>query len=138
MNESRWNEHVSSDLADRLIDKREKLAYFVVTASVAVTVFTLNNMNDANGIVRGQGLGPWLLSGCILLLVSAGLSLSTVLVRHDQYSRWLTIKDTGDPEGAIDRAMTHWENYIRRVRVLMVGTFVIGMGLIVGTFSAAL
>jgi hypothetical protein len=88
------------ELTDRLIEKREKLQYFIITAATAVTVFTFNDFNKPLGLLRS---GPaWLpLLGWLLLTTSSGLSLYVLRKRHD--ISWLNLSMRYD--GAVSPLM---------------------------------
>src|SRR5919106_5268954 len=92
------------DLADRLIEKREKFQYFVITGATAVIVFTFNNFNDPNGVLR---LGPHVITivGWGLLLVSAAAALLLFPLRHARYAGFLDLLEAGQrhPTGELLR-----------------------------------
>ncbi len=103
---SGWDLRLSSELGDKLIEKREKLSYFMVTASVGVIVFTFNNLNKPDSVLRVRpGTRGFMIWGSISLLLAALASLYGIYERHGQYARWLTIQDHGDAEGKISRRM---------------------------------
>jgi hypothetical protein len=76
------------DLADRLIEKRERLHYFIVTASAVVLLFSLGLLKQPHHRVGGYAKVATVFGG-ILLLLSAGAALGGILYRHRIYSQYL-------------------------------------------------
>jgi hypothetical protein len=76
------------DLADRLIEKRERLHYFIVTASAAVLLFSLGLLKQPHHRVGGCAKVATVFGG-ILLLLAAGTALGGILYRHRIYSQYL-------------------------------------------------
>jgi hypothetical protein len=74
-----------ADIEDKLVEKREKLAYFIITASAALIAFTFNNLNSPNDVLRKAPL-CLLLVGWALLLLAAAVSLFIIRKRHTTYA----------------------------------------------------
>lgn len=75
---------LADELAEKLIEKREKLQYFIITASVAIIAFTFSNLNPGTGLLR-DGSASLAIAGWALLLLAAGCSLLLIRARHEVY-----------------------------------------------------
>jgi hypothetical protein len=87
MTEPNENHRHADDLTDRLLDKKEKLHYFLVTASAAVIVFTFNDLNAPKG--RLQEARSLVVVGWVFLLVAMFASLLLIFLRQRQYDRFI-------------------------------------------------
>ncbi len=78
----------ADELADKLFERRERLAYFLITGSTAIIAFTVTQLNQKNGPLRSASI-PWLAVGWAGLLLSAGSSLMLIWRRHQAYALYL-------------------------------------------------
>jgi len=126
-----WDVRLSSELGDKLIERREKFNYFIVTAAVSVVVFTFNNLNKDSTLFKGRSdLRGFLVWGCIGLLGAALLALYSIYERHRQYARWLSIQDHGDPKGRIASRMDRADVSLTVASAGIPTAFLAGMSLL--------
>jgi hypothetical protein len=78
----------ADELADRLLERRERLAYFLITGGTAIIAFTVTQLNQTNGALR-EGPVIWLAIGWLGLLLSAGCSLMLIWKRHRSYALYI-------------------------------------------------
>jgi len=126
-------------LTDKLIDKTEKLNYFIVTAGTAVLVFTFRDFNSASGLLR---LAPiWLVAaGWGALLVSALSSLGTVRQGHLLYRLYIRIRNQGRQTtnpGEACRVQRIYA-YMRLGEFMMIAAFLVGISGLVTAYITAL
>jgi hypothetical protein len=128
---------VRDDLADRLIEKREKFQYFIITGATAVIVFTFNNFNEPNGVLR-LGPHPLTIVGWILLLLAAAAALGLFPLRHARYAGFLDLLEAGQrkPTGELLLKEQRSRSLVRFVEGVMGLAFVAGIGAI--TIAAAI
>jgi hypothetical protein len=128
---------VRDDLSDRLIEKREKFQYFIITGATAVIVFTFNNFNEPNGVLR---LGPhWLtIGGWLVLLISAAAALFLFPLRHSRYAGFLDLLEAGQrqPTGDKLRKEKRSRRLVRLTEWVMGVAFITGVGAL--TVAAAI
>jgi len=76
------------ELADRLIEKRERLHYFVITGSAGVIAFTIANLRASPS---GLGLGARVaeFAGGGVLLFAGAVALFAIFDRHRVYADYL-------------------------------------------------
>jgi hypothetical protein len=127
------------DLTHRLFELREKLNYFLITASTAVVVFTFNNLNSAQGTL-GRASHILIAIGFGGMIGASGASLIVLYLRHSQYRRYLQIR--------YDGRVTPNEEELRQVRkaeTLMLfwtgalaASFVVGMGFLSAAYVQGL
>jgi hypothetical protein len=128
------------DLTDRLIEKRERFQYFIVTASTAVLVFTFNNFNQPDGILR---LGPrWLvIVGWFALLLAAAAALLQIALRHERYWRYIKTREAGAVRPRDDEEQG-WVDVTRKIivgaRWAMAILFVAGVGCLTTAAAVAI
>src|SRR5947208_77768 len=124
----------ADELADRLIERRERLAYFLITSSTAIIAFTVTQLGQTDGPLRGASI-PWLAVGWAGLLLSAGASLLLIWYRHESYSLYLDeLYGHSYSEKQLARS-------VRRVvlfQKIALALFFIGSGIEFGTWAAAL
>ncbi len=128
------------ELTDKLIEKREKLNYFIVTAATAVIVFTFKDFNDRSGLLHSVTL--WIpASGWVVLLISAGCALFALRRRHTlvsinqdwRYANRISPKDVTEA-----RRIRVNTRLVKVSDFLMGLLFVVGMGLLGIAYSSAL
>jgi hypothetical protein len=78
----------ADELTDKLVERRERLAYFLITSATAIIAFTVTQLGQTDGPLRGASI-PWLAAGWAGLLLSAGASLLLIWYRHESYSLYL-------------------------------------------------
>jgi hypothetical protein len=76
------------ELADKLIERRERLAYFLITGGTTIIAFTVTQLNEKGGPLREASI-PWLSIGWLVLLLSAGSSLMLIWKRHQSYALYI-------------------------------------------------
>ena len=136
---SGWDLRLSSELGDKLIEKREKLSYFMVTASIGVIVFTFNNLNKKDSILRIRaGTRVFMIWGSVALLLAALAALYSIYERHRQYARWLTVQDHGDPEGKISRRMDRADIALSAAAIGLPTAFLTGMSLLLVAYMRSI
>lgn len=134
----RFDPGLAEEMADKLIDKREKLEYFIVTASTAIIVFTFNDFNNPNGLLQ-RGSGSMTLAGWLVLLLASALALYGLRARHWVYSQAIAdmrLSHSLPPVRMkkVRRAQTRiiWASH------LMWGAFVLGTAMLARSYSLAL
>jgi hypothetical protein len=126
----------ADDLADKLLEKREKLQYFIVTASTASVVFSFNN---ASGLLRKSSV--WLaLAAWGALLLAAGLALFSIRERHKRYTIWVDTLYQGKSElSEEDRRKTNRSQRASgRAEPVILALFVTGITLLAISFGVGL
>lgn len=124
-------------LTDRLNERREKLNYFLVTASVAVIAFTLKTALDRQSLFPGGRL-ILVAIGCILLLLTSGLSLWYVWTRHGQEWKYIELGLYGDDVETANTAMDKTLKAMRQRAAVMVGLFLSGIGFLALAYLLAI
>jgi hypothetical protein len=128
------------ELGDKLVEKREKLEYFITGASTAVIVFSFNDFNNADGVLQS---GPLCLTmiAWFLLLMAPAFALLAIRRRHDQYAisqEWLrqnrSVPQNDAEKGKIKRGRLVTQLGDR----LMVAFFISGMAVLAVSYSVAL
>lgn len=76
------------ELADKLIERRERLAYFLITGGTTIIAFTVTQLNQEDGTLREAPI-LWLSIGWLGLLLSAGSSLMLIWKRHQSYASYV-------------------------------------------------
>ena len=132
----RFDPGLAEEMADRLIEKREKLQYFLVTAATAVIVFTFNDFNDPQGILQ-EGSVRLTLAGWLVLLLSSALALYGLRARHWVYSRAIADMRSEDPL-PLEQKRAGVQTRIIWASHLMWAFFIIGTGLMAFSYSLAL
>jgi hypothetical protein len=125
----------TDDLADRLIDKREKLQYFVVTGSTAILAFTIATLRDAVDSI-GACTRVALVTGGMLLLAAAGIALYAIFKRHRVYAEYLD-----ERLGRAPKTPEHHQAVRRQFELLeawMMGLFYLGVVVLVGVNAVEL
>jgi hypothetical protein len=123
-------------LADKLIEKRERLLYFIVTASTAVIAFTFNNLSSSAGILHAAP--AWLpISGWALLLLAAGAALYLIRRRHKEYFRYIDELYGRRPSPSEIEVMA-FRKLVARFELLMMSLFLVGVLLLVIAYAIAL
>jgi hypothetical protein len=82
------------DLADKLLDKREKFAYFLITAMAFIVAFTFGDFSDRNGVLHHAPVGLVAI-GYVVLVLSSIFSLYVIRARHETYTQNLRILESG-------------------------------------------
>jgi hypothetical protein len=128
------------ELTDKLIEKREKLEYFIITAAIAVIVFTFKDFNDQHGLLHL--VDPWVpAAGWIVLLAASGCALFALRRRHSlisinqdwRYENRTSAKDEREAW------RIKWNTRLNRASDLLMGIlFVSGMSLVGAAYTAAL
>lgn len=124
------------EIEDRLVEKRERLNYFIITASTAVIAFTFNNLNSPEGILRqGSLLQP--LTGWSLLFLASVAALYLIRRRHTEYARYLDElhKRTTPPS---ENVRARYRDRIAIVEFFMIEFFLAGMALLIIAHAVAL
>lgn len=139
----KWSKELSASLGDKLIDKRERLGYWTVTACTAVVVFTLNNLNHPQGLLRQSGEPVLIAYGCLFLIYAAGGSLYLIWERHRQYSRYLQMEDAllenrAEDVARLDSALTKYQGRMSDVQLLVWMIFSLGMLTLVFAYTLSL
>jgi hypothetical protein len=124
------------DLADLLIEKRERLGYFIVTGSTAILAFTVASLKDSI-----EGLGAItriaLIVGGLLLLAAAGLALFAIRQRHRVYADYLD-----EIQGITPKMPEAKKHSIRIIPALLepwtIGVFYLGVVVLVVVNTIAL
>jgi hypothetical protein len=119
---------------DKIADRREKLDYFYISASVAILVFTFNNFNAKNGILQQAPL--WLVeAGWGALILAAICPLYVMRLRLDRFAMRMD-ELSGLPVKDRDRAR------IKRLRArrtwaerVMTFLFLIGIAVLALTYG---
>lgn len=135
-----WSLKLSSELRDKLIDKREKFGYFLVTASVGVIVFVFKDLNNKDGVLRQDfdQIRDRVLWGCGMLLTAAILALYLIYERHRQYYRWLASQDHPERAEAMNKKMDWVDRVMSVASLLLPVAFMAGMILLVVAYARAL
>jgi hypothetical protein len=127
------------ELTDKLIEKREKLLYFIITACTGIMVFTFNSLNNPDGFLHHSPRWPIML-GWGTLIISSVISLYLLHIRQDLY--WLNLKiryeKREEPsEGEIkDIKKTH--NKMKILQVIIILSFIIGVIFFATAYTIAL
>jgi hypothetical protein len=125
-------------LTEKLIEKREKLEYFMVTAATAVIVFTLNDFNKMDGVLRSANR-TLLLAGWACLLAAAGFALFAIRSRHSVYSLAIDVIRAGTPlEPDKDAKRVAKQKWIGRALNGMAVLFVAGVAVLALAYVFAL
>jgi hypothetical protein len=128
------------ELSDKLIEKREKLEYFIITASTAVIVFSFNDFNKADGVLQGGALWLTMLAWSLLLL-APGFALLAIRRRHGQYAisqEWLR-QNRSAPRDDAERSRIERGKLGVKVGDQLMGAFFIGgMAVLALSYSFAL
>lgn len=116
----------ADELAERLIERREKLNYFLATASIAVIAFSLKTALDSRRIFSGAGkvFVAW---GCLLLLISAAGSLRVIRFRHSQAWTYIDRALYQDNRAGADQEMEQRQEGMRVTARAMSYLFILGM-----------
>ena len=134
------NELVIDELTDKLIEKREKLDYFIVTAATAVIVFTFKDFNDPKGLLHTVSL--WVpAAGWVVLLMASGCALFSLKRRHTLNSISLDWRYEGRKAPKDEHELKRINRNLHWVKVsdfLMGCLFVAGMALLGLGYSLAL
>lgn len=98
---------------EKFVETKQKLTYFLITASVAVVAFTMNFFVDhtsADGRVGRITLESALLVAAALAgLITAGLSLLTLRLEHSSYRLHLRYRyERKTWELLTEEQQTHW------------------------------
>jgi TRAP-type C4-dicarboxylate transport system permease small subunit len=113
-----------ADIEDKLVEKREKLAYFIITASAALTAFTFNNLNSPDDVLRKAPL--WvLLVGWALLLLAAAVSLLIIRKRHTTYAEVIE-ESRGQAERPSEESVIAYRRSMRRFEAVTMALFFAG------------
>ena len=127
------------DLADKLLDKKEKFAYFLITAMTFIIVFTFNDFNASSGVLR---LAPlWLVGlGWGVLITSSLLPLYVIRVRQDAYALNLRILESGRTQATPEEAARFEQIQGRSKAAERLGSslFVAGVGLLASAYVVGL
>jgi hypothetical protein len=124
----------ADELADKLIERRERLAYFLITGSTAIIAFTVTQLNRSNGPLRTASI-PWLTVGWLGLLLSAGSSLMLIWRRHQAYALYLDSLYGVQTE---DKERTKAQDRVNRWQMAGLAFFFLGSLVEVATWSVAL
>jgi hypothetical protein len=128
----------AEELTDKLIDKREKLQYFIITASTAVIVFSFNDFNKAQGTLRHGPLNL-IMGGWIVLLLASAFSLYALRARQWVYGRAIDEIRGTDPLKEEDKTrIGKVQTRIRWAGNLMSACFVGGVTLLAFAYVFAL
>jgi len=128
------------ELSDKLIEKREKLEYFLISASTAVLVFSFNDFNKNEGLLQAGPLWLTMVSWSLLLL-SPGFGLLAIRRRHGQYAisqEWLRENRTKPRDAKEKSKIERGKLSIRAGDLLMSVCFVAGIGVLALSYSLAL
>jgi len=83
--------HDLDELADRLVERRERLSYYMIGAAAGVLVFVLNSLNSPTAVLTISPRGLIVLS-CALLISAAATSLYLIWERQNNYWHYLDIR----------------------------------------------
>lgn len=127
------------ELTDKLIEKSEKLNYFIVTANTALLVFTFNDFNSPSGVLHDAP--EWLLSVAWgSLIVASVASLSIVRQGHRLYRLHIKIlnDNRASPNTEELAAITRMYRHVAAAELLMIWFFVAGVVGLVSSYLVAL
>ena len=129
----------TDEITDKLIDKEQKLNYFLVTASTAILVFTFNDFNSPRGLLQSAPLGL-VASGWALLIISAVASLYIVREGHKLYRMYIKLRNQGLDEPTPEMRCIVERIYDRRelAERIMIGGFVLGILGLASAYIAAM
>lgn len=128
------------ELGDKLIEKREKLEYFLITASTAVIVFSFNDFNRKDGLLQGGHLWLTMIAWSLLLLSPAG-GLLAIRRRHTQYAlsqQWLREERHQAKDEKEKRKIERGTKLIQAGDSLMALSFLLGIAILALSYSYAL
>lgn len=125
------------ELTERLNERREKLNYFIVTASIAIIAFTLKTALDARTVFVGWRLAL-VGSGSFLLLIAAGGSLWMVRLRHAQSWRYIDLAKYKEDVAAANRAMEPVLEQMKSLAFWMHLVFIVGVLVIAAGYMLAI
>lgn len=127
----------ADQLTQALNERREKLNYFVVTASIAVIAFTLNTALDNRTLFPAWRLFL-VAAGCVVLLGVAGASLWTVRTRHGQEWKYINLAAYGGDVAAANKEMDSTLNRMKQAAFWTYFAFVGGIGLLAAAYIWAI
>jgi hypothetical protein len=129
----------TEEVTDRLIEKVEKLNYFLVTASTAVLVFTFNDFNSSTGLLQSS---PVLLVafGWAFLIMSSVASLLVVRDGHELYRIYIKLRNQrlDQPPPETQRIVQRLYARTRFLEITMIGGFLLGIAVLASAYIAAL
>jgi hypothetical protein len=112
------------ELTSRLNERREKLNYFIISASIAVIAFTLKAALDSRALFTGCRLALVVI-GCGSLLGAAGGSLWTLRTRHGQEWKYIELAAYGNDVDAANKAL---DSTLDKMKARALWTFIAFMG----------
>jgi lysylphosphatidylglycerol synthetase-like protein (DUF2156 family) len=124
------------DLADRLIEKRERLHYFIVTASAAVIAFSLGALQPPRPPLTDASKTTAMFAGAALLL-AAGTALGGIFYRHRVYANYLdVISGLRQPLSA--KKQKRIRKAFAWIEGVMIGLFFAGFAVLAGVDAVVL
>jgi hypothetical protein len=132
--EAQGQSSVADELADRLIERRERLAYFLVTGATAIIAFTVTQLNPSRGLLASAPILV-LSTGWLVLLFSAGASLMLIWSRHEAYRLYLDMLYGRSVES---KRTEKARGKVRRWQAWALGLFFIGMAIEILAWEIAL
>jgi hypothetical protein len=127
------------ELADKLLDKKEKFAYFLITAMTFIIAFTFNDFNAKGGVLKHAPL--WLTgTGWGALISSSLLPLYVIRARHHTYTLNLRILESGRTRANPDEAAEFRRVAARAQLAELAGTalFVAGVAVLASAYVVGL